>query len=76
VIKDQFPEMSVTEITTAAGKVWKSLTEEEKKPFNKKFFEEKEKYDREMKAYVKKYPNYKEVSKKIPNGSSNTNQKN
>jgi hypothetical protein len=38
VIKDQFPEMSVTEITTAAGKVWKSLTEKEKEPFNKKFF--------------------------------------
>jgi hypothetical protein len=75
VIKDQFPEMSVTEITTAAGKVWKSLTEEEKEPFNKNFFEEKEKYDREMKTYVKKYPNYKEISKKIPNSPSNANQK-
>ena len=27
VIKGEFPEMSVTEITTAAGKVWKSLSE-------------------------------------------------
>ncbi len=63
--------MSVTEITTAAGKVWKNLTEEEKEPFNRKFFEEKEKYEREMKAYVKKYPNYKEIFKKVGPGSTN-----
>lgn len=46
MIKEEFPEMSVTEITTAAGKVWKSLTDEEKEPFTTKFFEEKEKYEK------------------------------
>ena len=75
MIKGEFPEMSVTEITTSAGKVWKSLTEDEKAPFTAKFFEEKEKYEKEMKAYVKKYPNYKEVFRKVGAGSNNGSKK-
>jgi hypothetical protein len=75
VIKGEFPEMSVTETTTAASMVWKSLTEDEKAPFTVKFFEEKEKYDKEMKAYVKKYPNYKEVFRKAGAGSKNVSKK-
>lgn len=75
VIKAEFPDMSVTEITTAAGKVWKSLTEEEKEPFNLKFFQEKEKYEKDMKAYVKKYPNYKEIFKRVAPGSGNETKK-
>lgn len=51
--------MSITELASAAAKVWKSLTEDEKGPYNRKYFEEKKDYEKKMAEYVSKYPNYK-----------------
>lgn len=60
--------MSITQLASAAAKVWKSLTEDEKGPYNRKYFEQKRQYEKDMVEYVSKYPNYKQLLKNVKAG--------
>eukprot|EP00793_Prasinoderma_coloniale_P005150 PRCOL_00000911-RA len=49
------PELKgkVTQITTLLGERWRSLTDEEKKPFVKAAIQDKARYEKQMATYVK-----------------------
>lgn len=63
VVKE-FPTYKVTEISVELGKRWKLLTNEEKKPYQDKSKEDKERYNDEMDGYVKPNATKKTVKKR------------
>jgi hypothetical protein len=52
IIKEESPELSTKEITSALGKKWKTLTDKKKKPFAKLAKKDKERYESENAAWV------------------------
>jgi len=49
--KEEFPDLKITELAKEISKKWKSLTEEEKQPFNDQADALKAKYKEDLKAY-------------------------
>jgi hypothetical protein len=62
-IKKEQPTLSTKEITSALGKKWMSLSEEEKEPYVKLAVDDKSRFEEEKKNYSEDDTN-KEVSKK------------
>ena len=62
-IKNEQPALSTKEITSALGKKWMSLSEEEKEPYVKLAVDDKSRFEEEKKNYSEDDTN-KEVSKK------------
>jgi len=52
VVKE-FPDYKVTQISVELGRRWKLLTDEEKKPYQEKSMEDKDRYNDEMDGYVR-----------------------
>jgi len=50
-VKAKHPKFKTTEISTKLGEMWKSLSEAEKKPYEKQAENDKGRYEKEMKAY-------------------------
>lgn len=47
-IKQEFPTLSTTELTTVTGRLWSQLNAEEKKPYEDAYKKEKAEYDLKM----------------------------
>jgi len=45
------PGMSVTDVAKKGGELWRKMTENDKKPFEKEAAKDKERYQREMSKY-------------------------
>ena len=45
------PDFSVGEVAKELGRRWNDLTEEQKAPFEKSSLEDRQRYEKEMKAY-------------------------
>uniref|UniRef100_A0A914YK65 FACT complex subunit SSRP1 n=1 Tax=Panagrolaimus superbus TaxID=310955 RepID=A0A914YK65_9BILA len=45
------PGMGVAEVAKEAGRLWKEMSDADKKPYEAKFKEDKERYEKEMQAY-------------------------
>jgi hypothetical protein len=66
-VKKNNPSLKATEILSELGKMWKSLTDKKKKPYEEKAKEDKVRYEEEMKNYE---PEEKEEKKKTVKKSS------
>jgi hypothetical protein len=53
-IKSSEPELKLTEVSKKIGEMWKALTEAQKKPYVKKAEKDKERYEKEKKAFLSK----------------------
>jgi hypothetical protein len=51
-IKEKDPSLSATEVTTQLGKLWKELSEKEKKKYEEASKKDKSRYDKEMESYT------------------------
>jgi len=52
LVKDKHPDLKQTELITKIGEMWKGLSAEKKKPYEKKAAELKEKYQKDHAAYL------------------------
>nr|XP_039270254.1 FACT complex subunit SSRP1-like [Styela clava] len=76
-IKKENPELSMTEIAKHAGKLWKDVSDAEKKSYNEKYEKDKIRYKEEMKKYEaaggsRHISPIKKQKKSSPKGSSKT----
>jgi len=53
-LKEENPTLAHKDIISKMGSIWKTLSTEEKSPYEEKAKNDKEKYDREKKLYEKK----------------------
>ena len=65
-VKAKNPEMKTPDLSREMGKMWKSLTAKQKKKYEKKAQEDRERYENEMKSYEppENYPAKKKSKKK------------
>jgi hypothetical protein len=60
--KEKYPEKDHREITTLVAEEWKNLGKKKKKKYEEMALQDKERYERELKAYKKKKESEKETS--------------
>lgn len=65
-LKENDPTLSITEITRQSGIIWKGLSDEEKIPYQEEAKKDKERYQEEMKTYVKPPPDYRKKRESKP----------
>ncbi|CAG9317374.1 unnamed protein product [Blepharisma stoltei] len=53
-IMEKYPGIDGREILIKLGKLWKKTSEKDKEPYNKKYVEDRERYERQMLDYEKK----------------------
>jgi len=53
-VKNEHPDMKMTDISKELAKMWKVVTDGDKKPFAKKAEEDKKRYEKEKKEYTGK----------------------
>lgn len=68
------PGQSATELSKTLTELWKTLDEEQRKPYNRLYEEDRERYQREMITYNTKKIQGGEPSKKIDADSSGANE--
>lgn len=53
-VRKDFPELKITEVAKKISEMWNALSDDEKKPYTEKANKDKERYEREKKAYKPK----------------------
>lgn len=51
-IKEDYPELKMTELSSKMGQIWKNLSEDERKPYNEAFLTDKDRYEAEMEEFI------------------------
>merc|ERR1712243_230014 len=50
-IREENPDMKITEVMSLIGQQWRELEEEDKKPYEEQAAKDRKRYEKEMKAY-------------------------
>jgi len=50
-IREENPDMKITEVMSMIGAQWRELDEDEKKPYHEQAAKDRKRYEKEMKAY-------------------------
>ena len=50
-IREENPDMKITEVMSLIGEKWRELEEEDKKPYEEQAAKDRKRYEKEMKAY-------------------------
>jgi len=50
-IREENPDMKITEVMSQIGAQWRELSDEDKKPYEEQAAQDRKRYEKEMKAY-------------------------